>query len=68
MRITLGLVMCQYGHAPVLDNPSRERGLALAPMQTVLVAPGACSGIDVVDIQEKGRQPLDRLKTGVAGM
>ncbi len=55
------------GHAMVLDNPGREDGAAASPMEMVLAAAAGCTGIDVVAILEKMRQPLESLEVEVTG-
>ncbi len=50
------------GHALVMDAPlvSGGRNLAPSPMEVVLSALGACSGMDVVSILEKMREDLSQ--------
>ena len=55
------------GHTLVMDNPNREDGAAASPMEVLLASLAACSGIDVVLILEKMRQPLERLEISVEG-
>ena len=52
------------GQAAVIDG---TRTASLAPTDMLLSAVAACAGIDVVDILEKGRQPLDGLRVHVSG-
>ncbi|MGI6363636.1 MAG: OsmC family protein [Bacillota bacterium] len=40
---------------------------AVSPMEAVLMAAGGCSGIDIVSILEKMRQPLEGLEVTVTG-
>jgi putative redox protein len=44
------------GKSIVMDGDSN--GTALSPMESVLLAVGACSSIDVVDILKKSRQEI----------
>ena len=62
------VVTTASGHALILDNPGREGGSAASPMEAVLAAVAGCSGIDVINILEKGRQPLERLEVSVDGV
>ena len=55
------------GFSLVLDNPHREGGAAASPMELLLVSLAGCTGVDVVAILEKMRQPLDRFEVGVEG-
>ena len=55
------------GFSLVLDNPQREDGAAAAPMELVLVSLAGCTGVDVVAILDKMRQPLERLEVEVKG-
>ncbi len=40
----------------------------VSPMEAVLMAAGGCSGIDIVSILEKMRQPLEGLEIIVSGL
>jgi len=55
------------GFSLVLDNPHREDGVAASPMELMLVSLAGCTGVDVVAILEKMRQPLDGLEVEVEG-
>jgi putative redox protein len=55
------------GFSIVMDNPSRDDGVAASPMDHVLAALAGCAGVDVVNILGKMRQPLERLEIGVQG-
>jgi putative redox protein len=52
-----------------MDSPPQDgtAGYGVSPMQDVLMALGGCSGIDIVSILEKQRQPLGSLKLIVEG-
>ena len=54
------------GHAITLDS-DRESNKAPGPMELLLVALGACTGMDVVSILEKKRQKLDSLEIICSG-
>ncbi len=56
------------GFSLVLDNPHREDGAAASPMELLLVSLAGCTGVDVVAILEKMRQPLDRFEVEVEGI
>lgn len=55
------------GFSIVMDDPSRDDGAAASPMDHILAALAGCTGIDVVSILAKMRQPLERLEIGVEG-
>ena len=50
------------GPSVVLDGDGRE---GVTPTNTVLLAVAGCMGIDVVDILEKSRVPLDTLRVEI---
>jgi putative redox protein len=52
------------GQAAIIDGKRTE---SLAPTDMLLSAVAACAGIDVVDILEKGRQPLEALHVYASG-
>ncbi|MCU1287948.1 MAG: OsmC family protein [Acidobacteria bacterium] len=54
------------GHAQVIDTKG-ERKSAPTPMEMLLVAVGACTGVDVISILEKKRQVVTDYKIEVAG-
>ncbi len=56
------------GFSLVLDNPHREDGAAASPMELLLVSLAGCTGVDVVAILEKMRQPLERFEVEVEGI
>lgn len=53
------------GHSVVLSG-SKDQG-GVKPSQMLLVALASCTGVDVVEIMAKKRQPLDDLKIEVSG-
>ncbi len=55
------------GFSLVLDNPHRQDGAAASPMELMLVSLAGCTGVDVVAILEKMRQPLEDLEVEVEG-
>ena len=55
------------GFSLVLDNPHREGGAAASPMELLLVSLAGCTGVDVVAILEKMRQPMQRFEVEVEG-
>jgi putative redox protein len=56
------------GFSLVLDNPHREGGAAASPMELLLVSLAGCTGVDVVAILDKMRQPLERFEVEVEGL
>jgi putative redox protein len=52
-----------------MDSTAAHGGqeLGVSPMQSMLMALGGCSGIDVVSILTKQRQPLSELEIRVSG-
>lgn len=54
------------GHAVPLDS-NRESNTAPGPMELLLIALGACTATDVVEILKKKRQKLEALEVEVAG-
>jgi putative redox protein len=54
------------GHAVPLDA-NRESNTAPGPMELLLLALGACTATDVVEILKKKRQKLDALEVEVSG-
>ena len=49
------------GHAVVMDGPPEAGGRDLGPrpMEMMLLGMGGCTAFDVVDILQKGRQPVE---------
>ena len=49
------------GHAIVMDGPpdAGGRDLGPRPMEMLLLGLGGCTAFDVVDILQKGRQPIE---------
>lgn len=54
------------GHAVPLDS-DRSSNTAPGPMELLLLALGACTATDVVDILKKKRQKLEALEVEVSG-
>lgn len=56
------------GHGDVqLSGGGEESELGATPMALLLVAVGGCTGMDVVDILRKMRQPLEAFSVEVVG-
>jgi len=57
------------GHSIVMDASKQGggEGSGFSPLQLLLAALGGCTGIDIVDIMRKQRQPLDDLEIIVSG-
>jgi putative redox protein len=53
------------GHTVLIDGSAASESRGTSPMQMLVMALGGCSGIDVVSILEKARQPIDDLKIKV---
>ena len=60
------LAVSPSGHAVPLDS-DRNSNAAPGPMETLLVALGACTATDVVIILQKKRQKLEALEVVVSG-
>src|ERR1700752_4553925 len=54
------------GHAQVVETNS-TRNSAATPMELLLLALGACSGVDVISILKKKRQPVTDYRIEVSG-
>lgn len=60
--------MNEQGHRTEIDATQTEgKPLGITPMELLLMALGACTGIDIVDILHKQRQPLTELEIAVTG-
>ncbi len=57
----------QSGHGLIVESPGREGHLGAGPMELVLIGLAGCTGIDVVSILQKMREPLEGLEVEVAG-
>ena len=57
------------GHTIQTDSSIENGGLGqgVRPMQTLLMALGGCSGIDIVSILKKQRQVIDDFKIKISG-
>lgn len=53
------------GHSVVLSGDDARTGVS--PSEMLLVALASCTGIDVVEIMKKKRQPLSRLEIVITG-
>ncbi len=58
-----------FGHSIVLDSSKQVGGndSGFTPMQLLLAALGGCTGIDIVNLMRKQRQPVDDLEIIVTG-
>ncbi len=58
-----------FGHKVKMDSSPESGGhnFGIRPMQMLLMGLGGCSGIDVVSILKKQKQPLDGLRILVDG-
>lgn len=54
------------GHALTLDT-NHERNAAPTPMELLLLALGSCTGVDVVSILQKKREPVTDYRVEVRG-
>ena len=54
------------GHAQVVETNS-TRNAAATPMELLLLALGACTGVDVISILKKKRQPVTDYRIEVSG-
>jgi putative redox protein len=57
----------EAGHSVVFDAAEKGANKGMSPMDLLLTALGACSGMDVVAILRKRRQKLTSLKISVSG-
>lgn len=75
MKITLNRINDDYlfectnaaGNKITLDNTSQPDAKGVSPMETVLMAVAACSGIDMVSILKKKRQIIQDFSAEVEG-
>ncbi len=54
------------GHALTLDT-NHERNAAPTPMELLLLALGSCTGVDVISILQKKREPVTDYRVEVRG-
>jgi len=52
-------------HSVILSTP--DEGVGIKPSDLLLIAVAACSAVDVVDILEKKRMPLNHLEISATG-
>ena len=57
----------QSGHGLIVESPGSEGHLGAGPMELVLIGLAGCTGIDVVSILQKMREPLEGLDVEVTG-
>ena len=57
------------GHTVVMDGApeSGGRDLGVRPMEMLLLGLGGCTAFDVIDILQRGREPIDDLAIEIAG-
>ncbi len=57
------------GHTVVMDGApdSGGRDLGVRPMEMLLLGLGGCTAFDVIDILQRGREPVDDLAIEIAG-
>ena len=75
MKITLNRINDDYlfectnaaGNKITLDNTSQPDAKGVSPMETVLMAVAACSGIDMISILKKQRQIIQNFSAEVEG-
>ncbi|MGZ5272851.1 MAG: OsmC family protein, partial [Kaistella sp.] len=75
MKITLNRINDDYlfectnaaGNKIMLDNTSQPDAKGVSPMETVLMAVAACSGIDMISILKKQRQNIQDFSAEVEG-
>ena len=73
MKIQLNRVNDQYlfectnsqGNSILLDNTSQPDANGVSPMESVLMAVAACSGIDIISILQKQRQSISSFSAQV---
>ena len=61
------LARSQSGHGLIVESPGREGHLGPGPMELVLIGLAGCTGIDVVSILQKMREPLEGLDIEIVG-
>lgn len=54
-------------HAVVLSTQDEDNGVGMRPSELLLVAVGACTAVDVVEILAKKRTPVSALEIEVTG-
>jgi len=54
-------------HSVVLSTQDEENGVGMRPSELLLVAIGACTAVDVVEILAKKRTPVSALEIEVTG-
>jgi putative redox protein len=54
------------GHAVMFDS-NKDEGIAPTPMETLLMAAGACSSVDVVSILQKAKQQVTNCRVVLTG-
>lgn len=75
MKISLNRINNDYlfegtnsaGNSILLDNTSEPGAKGVSPMESILMAVAACSGIDMVSILKKQRQEISAFSAEVEG-
>lgn len=75
MKITLNRINDQFlfegsnssGHSILLDNTSLPNAKGVSPMESLLMAVAACSGIDIISILQKQQQIISNFSVEVEG-
>lgn len=75
MKITLNRINEDFlfecsnaqGNSILLDNTSEPNAKGISPMESILMAVAACSGIDIISILKKQRQKITDFKAQVEG-
>ena len=55
------------GDSPAVVMDNHDGGSGSTPMELVLMGAAGCTGMDVMSIMEKKRQPVDRLEIAIHG-
>lgn len=75
MKVSLNRINDDYlfectnaaGNKILLDNTSQPDAKGVSPMESLLMAAAACSGIDVISILKKQRQVITKFSAEVEG-
>jgi putative redox protein len=54
-------------HSVVLSTHGKEEGVGMKPSELLLISLAGCTAVDIVNIFEKRRTPLERLEIRVKG-
>lgn len=75
MKVTLNRINDRFlfeginsqGNKILLDNTSEPDAKGVSPMESILMAVAACSGIDIVAILKRQRQEIDSFSAEIEG-